>query len=47
MVDILATVTSTAFQYSIGGVNVINTYFGRGDIPLGAYKGPFGSKERG
>ena len=46
-VDSLATVTSTAYQYSIAGVNVINTYYGRGDIPLGAYKGPFGWEEHG
>jgi inosine-uridine nucleoside N-ribohydrolase len=46
-VDILATVTSTAYQYSIAGVSVINNYYGRGDIPLGAYKGPFGWDEGG
>jgi len=42
MVDILATVTSTAFRKSIAAVNVINCYYGRCDVPLGAYKGPFG-----
>ena len=25
-------------------MNVINTYYGRPDTPLGAYKGPFGAK---
>lgn len=39
----MATITSTAFTKSVAAVNVINTYYGRGDIALGAYKGPFGS----
>ena len=33
----------TACSKGIAAVNVINTYYGRGDIPLGAYKGDFGS----
>merc|ERR1711998_1631 len=41
-VDILATVSSTAFRKSIAAINVINCYYDRSDIPLGAYKGPFG-----
>jgi hypothetical protein len=41
-VDILATISSTAFRKSIAAINVINTYYGRSDIPLGAYKGLFG-----
>ena len=40
---ILATVHSTGFELGIAAVNVINTYYGRSDIPLGAYKGPFGA----
>ena len=41
-VDIIATISSTAFRKSIAAINVINTYYGRSDIPLGAYKGLFG-----
>ena len=40
--DILATIHCTGFKLGIAAVNVINTYYGRSDIPLGAYKGPFG-----
>ncbi len=36
---ILAVVTNNKDPYSIGGVDAINTWYGRGDIPLGAYKG--------
>ena len=42
-VDILATIHCTGFELGIAAVNVINTYYGRSDIPLGAYKGPFGA----
>ena len=42
-VDILATIHCTGFSKGIAAVNVINTYYGRSDIPLGAYKGPFGA----
>ena len=44
-VDVLATITSTSYKYSIAAVNVINTYYGRGDVPLGAYKGAFGDDD--
>ena len=43
-VDILATIHNTGFKLGIAVVNVINTYYGRQDIPLGAYKGPFGKE---
>ncbi len=42
-VDILATIHCTGFDKGIAAVNVINTYYGRADIPLGAYKGPYGA----
>jgi hypothetical protein len=42
MVEILAMASSTGFTKSIAAVNVLNTYFGRPEIKLGAYKGPFG-----
>ena len=41
--NILATIHATGCKSGIAAVNVINTYYGRGDIPLGAYKGPFGA----
>lgn len=44
LVNILATISNTGYDKSIAGVNVINTYFGRPDIPLGAYKGTFGAE---
>ena len=42
--NILATMHCTGFELGIAAVNVINTYYGRPDIPLGAYKGPFGAE---
>ena len=33
---------ATGCDLGIAAVNVINTYYGRGDLPLGAYKGDFG-----
>ena len=41
--NILATIHCTGFELGIAAVNVINTYYGRPDTPLGAYKGPFGA----
>ncbi len=37
--EILAVCCSNKSKYSIGACDAINTYFGRGDIPLGAYQG--------
>jgi hypothetical protein len=39
---LIATISSTGCKKSIGGVSVINEYYGRGDMQLGAYKGEFG-----
>lgn len=39
----MATIHSTGFNKGIAAVNVINTYYGRPDTRLGAYKGPFGA----
>jgi len=39
LVEILAMITSTGYHKSIAAVNVLNTYFGRPEIKLGAYKG--------
>lgn len=37
--EILAVCCNNRSTYSIGACDAINTYFGRGDIPLGAYQG--------
>ena len=37
--EILATVSSTRGNASVGAIQVINTYYGRGDLPVGAPKG--------
>jgi inosine-uridine nucleoside N-ribohydrolase len=37
--EILATVSSTRGNASVGAVQVINSYYGRGDLPVGAPKG--------
>ncbi len=37
--EILATISSTRGNASVGAVEVINTYYGRGDLPVGAPKG--------
>lgn len=37
--EILATISSTRGNASVGAVQVINTYYGRGDLPVGAPKG--------
>jgi inosine-uridine nucleoside N-ribohydrolase len=44
-VDILAVVHNTGFPIGIGAVSTINHFYGRGDIPLGAYKGVFASND--
>ena len=41
-VNILAMTYSSGYKKGIGAVGVVNTYFNRSDIPLGAYKGRFG-----
>lgn len=40
-VNILGVVTSMSDPYAIGAVDVVNTYYGRPDVPLGAYMGDF------
>ena len=37
--EILATVSSTRGNASVGAVQVINSYYGRGDLPVGSPKG--------
>ena len=37
--EILATISSTRGNASVGAVEVINHYYGRGDLPVGAPKG--------
>jgi len=38
-VSILAVMHNTGHQYSVGTIDAVNTYYGRGDIPIGSYKG--------
>ena len=38
----MAVVSNVGYTNSIGAVSVINHYFGRDYIKLGAYKGKFG-----
>jgi hypothetical protein len=40
---ILAVLHDSHVTYGIGAVSVINRYFGRDGIPLGAYTGPVGA----
>lgn len=42
-VDLVAVVHNSGLPQGIGAVSVINHYYGRDDIPLGAYKGDFDS----
>merc|ERR1719468_581174 len=41
-VEILAVVHNVGYPKAIGAVSVINHYYGRDDIRLGAFKGDFG-----
>ncbi|EOD08919.1 hypothetical protein EMIHUDRAFT_258086, partial [Emiliania huxleyi CCMP1516] len=38
--EILAVTHNTGLEQGVGAVSVINHYFGRDDIPIGAYRGP-------
>ena len=40
--EILAVTHNTGLEQGVGAVSVINHYFGRDDIPIGAYRGPVG-----
>jgi hypothetical protein len=40
---ILAFVHDTALPEGAAGISVINEFYGRGDIPIGAYRGPVGN----
>ena len=42
--ELLAVVDSTGYPTAIGAVSVINHFFGRDDILLGAFKGNFGKE---
>ena len=41
-VNLLGTMHSTACPLGIAAVHVVNSYYGRRHLPLGAYKGDFG-----
>ena len=40
--ELVAVVHNTGYPTAIGAVSVINHFFGRDDILLGAFKGEFG-----
>merc|ERR1712001_9474 len=46
-VDIKAIVHDAGIPEGIGAVSVLNAYYGRENIPLGAYKGDFGKSPGG
>ena len=41
-VDIKAIVHDTGYASGVGAISVINAYYGRDYIPIGAYRGPVG-----
>ena len=41
--SILAVVHNTGLLEGVGAISVINHYYGRDDVPVGAYKGGFGA----
>ncbi len=45
--EILATVVSSHYRYSVPCVEAINTYYGRPDLPVGCPKGPGADTNRG
>ena len=44
--EILAVVMNTALPEGPGAVSAINSYYGRSDIPIGAYRGNIGRPSR-
>lgn len=46
-IELLATMVSSRFPYSAPAVDVINTYYGRPDLPIGVPKGEGASVDRG
>lgn len=44
LVDLLAVVHDTGLPQGVGAISSINNYYGRNDIPVGAFKGEFGSR---
>ena len=40
---ILAVIHNTASPTAVGAISVINEYYARGDIPIGAYRGRVGA----
>ena len=44
---LLAVVHNTGLETGVGAISVINTYYGKPDLPVGAYKGQFNRGMRG
>lgn len=45
--ELLAVVHNTGLDTGVGAISAINTYYGRPDLPVGAYKGTFNRGLRG
>ena len=45
--EIVAIVHNTGLDTGVGAISTINTWYGRPDIPVGAYKGQFNAGNRG
>ena len=45
--EIVAIVHNTGLDTGVGAISTINTWYGRPDIPVGAYKGQFNKGNRG
>lgn len=46
-VNILAVMHSTGYRYTVGAIDAINTYYGRPELPIGAYKGDYERNKSG
>jgi len=46
-VDLIAMVHNVGYPRAIGAVSVLNHFYGRDDVPLGAFKGKFGADAPG
>lgn len=46
-IELVGVVHNTGVDTGVCAISAINTYYGRPDVPVGAYKGSFASTERG
>ena len=45
--EIIGIVYDSGYPYGVGAIDALNHYYGRPNIPLGSYKGPFGETVSG